>query len=110
MEFGHVVVEGPAEEVAEVLRGLSSESGVTEDLEDTLRILSNFDVFHGMLRRKFKEYIAPRRSEGDLISGRVLVDKVKLHVEGGVKKATVIFDKRVPYDKVVRHVNNPSQT
>lgn len=103
-EFGHVVVEGPAAEVAEILRRVSSESGLTEDVEDTLRILSNFDVFYGMLRRKFKEYIAPRRSEGDLISGRALVDKVKLYMEGGVKKAAVVFDKRVDYDKVVKHV------
>lgn len=105
-----MIVEGPAAEVAEVLRRVSSESGLTEDVKDTLRILSNFDAFYGMLKRKFKEYIAPKRSERDLISGRVLVDKVKLYVEEGVKKAAVIFDKRVTYDKIVKHLSESSQT
>ncbi|PUA32876.1 MAG: hypothetical protein B7O98_05435 [Zestosphaera tikiterensis] len=54
-----------------------------------------------MMRRKFKEYLAPKKNEADLISGRVFVDKVKLYIDRNVKKASIILDRRVDLNSLL---------
>jgi peptidoglycan/xylan/chitin deacetylase (PgdA/CDA1 family) len=99
-QLGYVYLRAPLEVVLKVLRRLGELRGWSEDLSDAMRILENFDAFYEFMRRKHKEYIAPRKSETDLLSGRVVVDKLKLEVDGG-RFVTLVFDKRVGYEEIL---------
>ncbi|MEM0024953.1 MAG: hypothetical protein QW036_03535 [Zestosphaera sp.] len=101
-ELGYVVIEGVLTDVYDVLEKIARELGSTEDIEDTLRILRNFDAHYSSLRKKFKEYITPRKSERDLLLGKVIVDKIKLRVENNQKIVTVVFDKRVNQEYILK--------
>lgn len=104
-ELGYVVVEGILTDVYAVLEKIARELGLTEDIEDTLRILENFDAHYALLRKKFKEYITPRKSERDLLLGRVVVDKIKLRVENNQRMVTIVFDKRVNQERILKLVS-----
>jgi peptidoglycan/xylan/chitin deacetylase (PgdA/CDA1 family) len=99
-QLGYVYLRAPLEVVLKVLRRLGELRGWSEDLSDAMRILENFDAFYEFMRRKHKEYIAPRKSESDLLSGRVVVDKLKLEVDGS-RFVTLVFDKRVGYEEIL---------
>jgi len=99
--FGYIYLEGSVEEAVKVLEAMKELGRETGDVEDSLRILRNFDAFQEMLRKRFKEFIAPRKSERDLIMGRVSVDKLRLIRNSGERKVVIVFDKRVPEDDVV---------
>jgi len=107
--FGYTYVEGSPEEIVSLLKLIQDEwSRDTDDLDDAIRIISNFEVFYEMMRKKFKEYISPRKREGDLIRGLVVVDKIKLMKSGDARIVTVIFDKRVNHyelEHLVRKLN-----
>ncbi len=93
---GYLYVEGECNDLIEILKYLRDKYGRrTADVDDAIRILSNFSIFYDMMRRKFKDFIAPRKDEADLIKGLVTVDKVKLIKEGGKDLGVIVFDKRV---------------
>jgi len=99
--FGYVILEIDVENAIKVLEYLKRIEGRdTEDLNDTLRIIKNFDAFYDIMKKKFKDYIAPRKSEADLLRGRVVIDKIKL-VKNELKKVILIFDKRVSEEVVI---------
>jgi len=99
--FGYTYVEGSPEEIVSLLKLIQDEwDRNTDDLDDAIRIISNFEVFYEMMRKKFKEYISPRKREADLIRGLVVVDKIKLAKIGDARIVTVIFDKRVNHDEL----------
>lgn len=100
-----MVIEGTVTEVSDILEKISRELGLTADLEDTLRILRNFDAYYNMLRKKFKEYITPRKSERDLILGKVIVDKIRLRVESGQKIVSIVFDKKINQEWLSTFIN-----
>ncbi|MEO3992788.1 MAG: hypothetical protein QN229_00500 [Desulfurococcaceae archaeon TW002] len=99
------MIEGVLTDVYSILEKIAEELGLTEDIEDTLRILKNFDAHYSSLRRKFKEYITPRKNERDLLLGRVIVDKIRLRVENNQKIVTIVFDKRVNPEYILRLVS-----
>ena len=100
--FGYIRLETDAENAVKILNYLKSTGGRdTEDINDALRIIKNFDVFYEMMKKKFKDYIAPRKSEVDLIRGRVVIDKIRLSKDN-VKKVTIIFDKRVTEELITK--------
>lgn len=93
---GYLYVEGECSDLIKILKHLRDRYGRrTADVDDAIRILSNFSVFYDMMRRKFKDFIAPRKDEADLIKGLVTVDKVKLIKEGGKDLGVIVFDKRI---------------
>ncbi|RLG80378.1 MAG: hypothetical protein DRO09_03200 [Thermoprotei archaeon] len=97
---GYIHVEGDVDVLVRFLKCLSKSFGESDDISDTLRILNNFDVFYSMLKRKFKDYIAPRKSERDLILGKVVVDKVKL-IRNAERRAIIVLDKRVSQRAII---------
>ncbi|MCD6084082.1 MAG: hypothetical protein J7J20_00920 [Desulfurococcales archaeon] len=100
--FGYIKLEVDADNALKLLKYLRDVSGKnTNDVVDALRIIENFDVFYEMMKKKFKDYIAPRTSENDLIRGKVIIDKIKL-TKNNVKKVTIIFDKRVNEELVTK--------
>ncbi len=100
--FGYIRLETNAEDAVKVLNYLKNAGGRdTEDVNDALRIIKNFDVFYEMMKKKFKDYIAPRKSEVDLIRGRVVIDKIRLS-KNDVKKVTIVFDKRVSEELITK--------
>jgi len=100
--FGYIKLEVDADNALKLLKYLRDVSGKnTNDVVDALRIIENFDVFYEMMKKKFKDYIAPRKSENDLIRGKVIIDKIKL-TKNNVKKVTIIFDKRVNEELVTK--------
>jgi hypothetical protein len=94
-------VELTVEEAEKLLSHLSKQLGYEpQDLEETYRILRNFEAFYDMARRKYKDYIVPSKSLNDMIRGTVLVDRLKLIKEGDQRKIIITFDRRVK-EKVV---------
>jgi hypothetical protein len=73
----------------------------TEDVNDTIRILEHFDEFYDSMKRRSRDYIAPKKNEADLVKGIAVVEKIRLMKEQGVNKAIIIFDKRVD-DELIR--------
>ncbi|MEM1931059.1 MAG: hypothetical protein QXL79_02970 [Sulfolobales archaeon] len=98
-QFGYIHLELSLEDALRVLRLLRQKKGVYEDIEDSIRILENFDAFYEYIRKKHKEYIAPRKNEVDMLAGRVTVDKIKLEVDK-IKRVTIVFDKRVKIEEI----------
>lgn len=99
--LGYLYMESDVETALNLLRHLKNKRGAREDIVDTIRILENFDAFYEYMRRKYKEFISPRKSETDMLAGGVTIDKVKLNVDGG-KKVTIVFDKRISQEEVVK--------
>ncbi|RLG87546.1 MAG: hypothetical protein DRO39_00130 [Thermoprotei archaeon] len=97
---GYVTVTLPPENAIELIEKLRERLGRGgEDVEDALRIIRNFDTFYEFMRKKFKEFLYPKKSVSDMIKGNVIVDKVKL-IKNGEKLVTIVFDRSVE-DRVV---------
>lgn len=98
--LGYVHLELSLEDAIRVLKHLREKRGGREDIEDSIRILENFDVFYEYARKKYKEYVAPRKNEADMLAGRVTIDKIKLEADG-FKRVTIVFDKRVNVEEIM---------
>jgi len=98
-QLGYIHLELSLENALRVLKLLRQKRGFYEDIEDSIRILENFDAFYEYIRKKYKEYIAPRKNEADMLTGKVTVDKIKLEVNK-IKKVTIVFDKRVKTEEI----------
>lgn len=99
-QLGYIYLDLSLEDALRVLRYLRDRRGPSEDIDDSIRILENFDYFYAYARKKLKEYVAPRKSEADLLAGRVAIDKMKLELDGG-RRVTLVFDKRVRVEEVI---------
>jgi len=104
--MGYLYLECDVETALKVLEYAKGKLGRdTEDVNDSIRIVKNFDVFYEMARKKFKDYIAPKKNESDLIRGLVFIDKIKLSKSNGNKLVVLIFDKRVS-EELVKNILN----
>lgn len=93
---GYIYVEGSCDILVKLLTYLRDEyRRNTADINDTLRILNNFDAFYEIMRRKFKDFISPKKDEGDLIKGVVTIDKLKLFKKDGMNYVVLVLDKKV---------------
>ncbi len=72
----------------------------SRDLEETMRILKNFDEFYKLQVRKNKSFLTPPKDLKEELEGKVLIDKVRLEEKNGEKLITILFDKRVKRDFV----------
>ena len=92
-----------AEEAERLIRKVTSILGYeSQDASEALRYIRNFDSFYDLMKKKFKDHLAPAKSMNDMILGRVIVDSVKLAKEGDKKIVTIVFDRRVPLDVIRR--------
>ncbi len=98
--FGYLYLEADVDTILKILKTLRDKRGFREDIEDSIRILENFDAYYELMRKKYKEYISPRKNEADMISGAVTIDKIKLEHDKQ-RKATIVFDKRVRQEDIV---------
>ncbi len=97
----YISVELPAEEAEKLIRSVASKLGYeSQDANEALRYIRNFDVFYEMARKKFKDYLVPPKSMNDMIKGTVIIDRLKLIKEGG-RRVVVTFDRRVPLDVII---------
>jgi len=105
--MGYPCVELEVGDAKRVLEAVSKALGYsTNDLEDAIRIIDNFDEYYRYSTRKFKEYLVPEKREGDLIRGRVIVDRLKLIRSGDRKRVLVIFDRRIDRELIKRVVES----
>jgi len=97
----YINVRLEAGEAERLIRELTKLLGYeSQDASEALRYIRNFDAFYEVMKKKFKDHLAPPKSINDMIMGTVIVDSVKLEKEGDKKIVTVVFDRRVPLDKV----------
>lgn len=103
---GYLYAEGDRQTLTKFLEYLRDVCGRnTADVEDAIRILKNFNVFYDMMRRKFKDFIAPKRDEANLIRGHVTIDKIKLIKNGSSEYAVIVFDKRINLEILTNTLN-----
>lgn len=98
----YVAVEVPLEyaiNVVNILRDGLRRGG--EDVKDTIRMIEHFDTFYDLMRRKFKEYLTPRKDISDIIKKKVLIDKVKLIKRDDGKFIEIVLDKSITIDDVL---------
>lgn len=94
------------EDALKLLYAILNGHGRTRDLEETIRFLENFDEFHTMMRKKFRDYITPPKDQRDLLYGRVVVDKVKLYVSNNKRRVIIVFDKRYDTNDLISVIKN----
>ncbi len=75
--------------------------GITKDLEETMRIVRNFEEFYKYSRKRFEEYLAPPKEQRDVIMGRVVVQKIRLLKKNNEKLVEFIFDRRYDLDELI---------
>lgn len=98
----YVAVEVPLEyaiNVVNILRDGLKRGG--EDVKDTIRMIEHFDTFYDLMKRKFKEYLTPRKDISDIIKKKVLIDKVKLIKRDDGKFIEIVLDKSITIDDVL---------
>ena len=101
--LGYTYVTGDVEDILALMKAMRDSLGRdTEDVNDTIRILEHFEEFYETMKRRSKDYIAPKKSEADLVRGIAVVEKIRLVKEQGTNRAIVIFDKRVDDDLLRR--------
>ncbi len=94
--LGYPYIECDIETGKIFLEKLSERLGyVSEDLRDTIRILSNYEEFYSYAKKKGKEFIVPSKRESDFIRGRVVIDKLKPIDKSRV---IIIFERRISRD------------
>lgn len=95
-------VELPLEKAEKLLSTITSILGFeSQDIHETYRIIRNFDAFYEMAKKKYKDYIVPSKSMNDMILGRVIVDKVRLVREGGSRRVSIVFDRRISEETII---------
>jgi len=95
-------VELTLEEAEKLLSDISKQLGYeSQDLEETYRVIRNFDAFYEMARKKYKDYIVPSKSLNDMVRGTVIIDRLKLIKEGDLRKIVLTFDRRVREEVLV---------
>ncbi len=101
-------VDLPAEDAERLLEAIADVLGRrTQDLNEALRYIRNFEEFYEYMRKKFKDFIAPPKRPEDFIKGTVIVDKVKLYKdEGGARRVVIVFDRRVDVEKIKGALKN----
>ncbi len=99
-KYRHVTL--PVDKARELLNVIVEKLGKrTSDVDEAQRYIANFDVFYEIMKKKFKDSLAPPKSVDDMIRGNIIVDRVILLKEGDKKLVTIVFDRRVPIDKIV---------
>ncbi len=95
--IGHyITLEVPPEDAVKILKTLKHRLGKgREDVDDAIRMIEHFDIFYDVMRKKFKEYLTPRKNVSDVIRGEVLVDRIKLLRKGETKSVVIVFDRNV---------------
>lgn len=71
-----------------------------EDVRDSIRMIEHFDTFYDLMRRKFKDYLTPRKDIGDILKKRVLIDKIKLIKKDNERTVEIVFDKSIKLDDI----------
>ncbi|NPA97315.1 MAG: hypothetical protein GXO32_06915 [Crenarchaeota archaeon] len=103
----YVAVEIDLEGALKLLERLHEVTGKGgEDLQDTIRMIRNFDAFYEFMRKKFKDYLTPKKNISEMIKGLVLVDKIKLVKKDDGKYVVIIFDRSVPKDTIEEALKN----
>ncbi|MEM1644366.1 MAG: hypothetical protein QXL96_00620 [Ignisphaera sp.] len=98
----YVAIEVPAEKAVNIINILCAGLGRGgEDVKDAIRMIEHFETFYDLMRRKFKEYLTPRKDVGDILKKRVLIDKIKLLKRDGNKFVEIIFDKSISLEEVL---------
>jgi len=101
--IGHyITLEAPPEDAIKILKILRQRLGKgREDVDDAIRMIEHFDTFYDVMRKKFKEYLTPRKNVSDVIKGEVLVDKIKLLKRGETKSVVIVFDRNVDRESLL---------
>jgi len=98
----YIAVKLDAEGAIKLLETLRARLGKGgEDVDDTIRMIRNFDAFYDFMRKKFKEYLTPKKNLSDMIKGLVIVDKIKLVKENDTKYVVILFDRSISKSDVL---------
>lgn len=98
----YVALEALAEDAINVINMLKNNlKRGGEDIEDAIRIIHHFDTFYDFMRKKFKEYLTPRKGLDDILKKRVIIDRLKLIKRGDSRFVEIIFDKSISMDEIL---------
>ena len=102
VDFGkYKNVKLPVDEAEKLIGIITKKLGFeSNDVNETYRILRNFDAFYETQKKKFKDYLVPSKSMNDMILGKVIIDTVKL-IREDKDYVVLSFDRRVPLEVIV---------
>ncbi len=99
-------VDLPADKALELLNAIAELIGKrTSDMQEAERYIRNFNEFYEFMRKKFKDYLAPPHRPDDYIRGDVVIDKVRLYMEGEEKRVILVFDRRIDIELLKKALN-----
>lgn len=97
----YIAVELDREGAINLLQKLRQNLGRgSDDVDDAIRMIRNFDTFYEFMRKKFKEYLTPKKNLSDMIKGLVIVDKIKLVKRDDERIVVIVFDRSVSREDV----------
>lgn len=98
----YVVLEIPVELANNILNLLRSNLNKgEEDVDDAMRMITHFDIFYNLMKKKFKEYLTPRKSVDSILKRKVLIDKIKLVKKNGMKFVEIILDRSISLNSIL---------
>ncbi len=97
---GYKLIELKLSEAKALLKKAWDAGRRTRDVEETMRVLNNFDEFYRLQVKKNKSFLTPPKDLKEQLTGQTLVDKVRLDQRGEERFVTIVFDKRVSKDQI----------
>lgn len=83
------------------IKTVMEKHGITRDLEESMRVVKNFDEYYNIAQRKSGGYLLIIRDPADSIRGKIVIHRIKLMIEGGKKIVEYIIDRRVPMEFLI---------
>ncbi|MEZ0393444.1 MAG: hypothetical protein ABWK00_00120 [Desulfurococcaceae archaeon] len=81
----------------EVLKALTG----SRDADEAIRIVSSFDEYYKISRKRFEEYIPLPRDAREALRGGALIQKLRLIKGDGEELVEIVFDRRVDLGLIV---------
>ncbi len=88
------------EDAKRLLEIIIEEKGSTRDLEESYRMLTNFNEFYKYQTKRSQSYLSPPKNMGDMIKGNIYIDKLKLIRKEGKDRVVIVFDRRVSIEYI----------
>lgn len=88
----HVVLD--KESAVRLLSTLAETIGSSRNLSESIRIVSNFEEYYRLSRKRFEEFIFPPKDPAESLRGYTVVQKLRLTKNGG-EYVEIVFDRRI---------------
>ena len=95
-------IELEREDAMKLIMKIKSKRGATKDLDEAIRIIKNFDEYYRYQVKRSQSYIVIPKDMRDLMTGKAVVDKLRLLRRGSKEVVEIVFDRRIGIDYILK--------